>query len=197
MSHSSPFAEFVARMRAGDEQAAVELVRQYEPLIRREVRLQLEDRRLCRLFDSMDICQSVLASFFVRTAAGQYDLDRPDQLVKLLVKMARNKVVSAARRQRRLRRDNRRADARGDEKLASAVDDSPSPSELMEGQELLSQFRRRLNAEERTLVELRGEGMAWADIASRLGGTAQARRMQLARAIERVTRELGIDEDAS
>jgi hypothetical protein len=30
-----------------------------------------DDRRICRLFDSMDICQSVLKSFFVRTAAGQ------------------------------------------------------------------------------------------------------------------------------
>jgi len=47
---------------------ALELVREYEPLIRREVRLHLEDQRLARLFDSMDICQSVLASFFLRTA---------------------------------------------------------------------------------------------------------------------------------
>ena len=48
-----PFADFLRRIRAGDEQAAAELVRQYEPLIRREVRLQIDDRRLCRLFDSL------------------------------------------------------------------------------------------------------------------------------------------------
>src|SRR5262247_599815 len=93
------FAEFVRRIRAGDGQAAAEMVRRYEPLIRREVRLRTEDRRLARVFDSMDVCQSVLASFFVRTAAGQYDLDRPEQLLQLLVTMARNKLVSAARRQ--------------------------------------------------------------------------------------------------
>ena len=85
MSASDDFKELVGRMRAGDDDAAAELVRQYEPLIRREVRLRLEDRRLRRTFDSMDVCQSVLASFFVRAAAGQYDLDEPAQLVRLLV----------------------------------------------------------------------------------------------------------------
>ena len=78
MSESPSFAEFMERVRAGDQQAAAELVRQYESLIRREVRLHLEDRRLCRVFDSMDVCQSVLGSFFLRVAAGQYDLERPE-----------------------------------------------------------------------------------------------------------------------
>src|SRR5438128_6670216 len=118
MSEPTRFAEFLRRIRGGDQEAAAELVRQYEPFIRREVRLRLEDRRLCRVFDSMDVCQSVLASFFVRTAAGQYDLERPEQLVKLLVRMARNKVVSAARRQYRQRRDARRAEAGGPDPLA-------------------------------------------------------------------------------
>src|SRR5260370_42257532 len=101
----STFDEFLRRVRAGDEEAAAELVRRYEPLIRREVRLQLEDRRLCRLFDSMDVCQSVLKSFFFRTAAGQYDLDTPEQLQRLLGTMARNKVASAARGEHRPRPD--------------------------------------------------------------------------------------------
>src|SRR4051794_29284911 len=153
MSDAVPFADFISRIRAGDEQAAAELVRQYEPLIRREVRLHLEDRRLCRLLDSMDVCQSVLGSFFVRTSAGQYDLERPEQLTKLLVTMARNKVVSAARHQHRQRRDNRRADVGGADKLSTAVDDTPGPSERLEGEELLSQLRSRLSDAERQLVE--------------------------------------------
>src|SRR5947208_3012046 len=111
MSDDGTFADFVRRIRAGDEQAAAELVRKYEPLIRREVRLQLEDRRLNRIFDSLDVCQSVLASFFLRTAAGQYDLEQPAQLVQLLVTMARNKLASEARRQNRQRRDHRRVAA--------------------------------------------------------------------------------------
>ncbi len=48
MTVGSAFADFTDRARAGDEQAAPELVRRYEPLIRREVRLHLEDRRPAR-----------------------------------------------------------------------------------------------------------------------------------------------------
>ncbi|HJZ94060.1 MAG TPA: sigma-70 family RNA polymerase sigma factor [Gemmataceae bacterium] len=187
----SPFAAFVARIRAGDESAAAELVRQYEPFIRREVRMSLQDRRLNRVFDSMDVCQSVLASFFVRTAAGAYDLDDPQQLLGLLVTMARNKLASAARRQYRQQRDARRTAADGGA-VDRAADDLPSPSRQVAGRELLDQFRARLTDEERAIAGLRADGVAWADIAGRLGGTAQGRRMQLARAVERVERELGL-----
>ena len=107
------FGELIVRVRAGDQGAATEIVRRYEPLIRREVRLKLENSRLRRVLDSMDVCQSVLASFFVRAAAGQYDLDQPGQLVQLLVKIAQNKVASAARREFSQRRDGRRLDAGG------------------------------------------------------------------------------------
>jgi RNA polymerase sigma factor (sigma-70 family) len=193
MAESATFTDFIRRIRAGDEAAATELVRRYEPLIRREVRLHFEDRERLRLFDSMDICQSVLASFFARTAAGQFELERPEQLVGLLVSMARNKVVSAARAEHRQRRDQRRLH---DEPLllAEVPSRDPTPSELAAGRELLDRLRQGLSAEERRLSELRSEGLAWSDIAARLGGNPQARRMQLARAIERVARELRLDE---
>ena len=71
------FAGFIRRIRAGDEQGR-ELVERYEPVIRREVKMRLRDPRLYRRLDWTDICQSVLASFFVRAASGQYDLDQPD-----------------------------------------------------------------------------------------------------------------------
>src|SRR5260221_3136505 len=60
---------------------------------RRAIRFRLADTNLARLLDSMDICQSVLASFFLRAAAGQFDIEQPQQLVKLLVAMARNKLA--------------------------------------------------------------------------------------------------------
>jgi RNA polymerase sigma-70 factor (ECF subfamily) len=194
MAEAISFAEFVHRIRAGDESAAAELVRQYEPLIRREVRLHLEDQRLCRLFDSMDVCQSVLASFFVRAAVGQYDLENPENLLKLLVRMTRNKLASAARRQRRKRRDQRRLAADGFKIIASLADDQPSPSRQIASKELLERFLHELGSEERQLVELRSQGMAWADVAQQLGGTAQARRMQLSRAVDRVARRLGLED---
>jgi RNA polymerase sigma-70 factor (ECF subfamily) len=194
MSAPQDFPQLMARVRAGDEAAAADLVRRYEPMIRREVRLRLEDRRLARVFDSMDVCQSVLGSFFVRAAAGQYDLDEPGQLVRLLVTMARNKLASAARGQRRQRRDQRRV--AGEAALAQVAEGAPAPSRVAVGKELLAQALGRLSEEERRIAELRGQGLAWDEVARQLGGTAQARRMQLARATERVVRELGLDDNS-
>jgi RNA polymerase sigma-70 factor (ECF subfamily) len=196
MADDMSFAAFMQRIRAGDAQAAEELVRKYERSIRLEVRMRISDPRLYRLFDSMDVCQSVLASFFVRAAAGQYELDTPEQLLKLLVGIARNKVAFAARKQRARRRDYRRVEGVAAEDVEQAAPE-PGPSRLAAGKELLQEFRQRLTAEERQMVDLRAQGQEWATIASQLGGTAQARRMQLSRAVERVSRELGIDEEAS
>src|SRR5262249_40663469 len=194
MPDHTAFADFICRIRAGDAQAATELVQQYEPVIRLEVKLRLSDPRLRRLFDSMDICQSVLASFFARAALGHYDLEEPGQLVKLLVGMARNKLAFQARHQRRLRRDHRRLEAVGQEQLEAAAATCPSPSQQIAARELLQAFRERLSAEERALADLRAQGHAWADIAAELGGTPQARRKQLARAVERAAQQLGLDE---
>src|SRR5438270_7784552 len=141
------FTTFVERLRAGDEQAAAELVRQYEPLIRREVRLHLEDRHLSRLFDSLDISQAVLLSFFVRSAAGQYDLERPEQLLNLLVAMTRNKLASAARREHRQRRDQRRIAQAETGDLDLVATRGSSPSDQVAAKELLEQFRQGLSPE--------------------------------------------------
>src|SRR5690349_3792840 len=86
MAEEESAVELFRRVRAGDGAAAAELFRRYEPAIRRRVRvwLRLQDPRLRRVFDSMDICQSVLKSFFLRAVAGQYDVDSAEQLVGLL-----------------------------------------------------------------------------------------------------------------
>jgi RNA polymerase sigma factor (sigma-70 family) len=193
MTDKSSFRDLIRRIRAGDQDAAGELVRRYEPTIRRAVRFRLTDARLGRVLESMDVCQSVLASFFVRAAAGQYELDQPEQLLRLLVTMARNKLASQARREQAERRDNRRASAAAADPQELAAPD-PSPSQQVASRELLVEVRRRLSPDERRLVELRGEGLEWAEIAARLGGNAVALRKQLSRALDRVTQELGIDE---
>ena len=65
-----------------------------------------------------------------------------------------------------------------------------SPSRLVAGRELLAEVDRRLSEEERLLAELRADGCEWTEIAARLGGTAEARRKQLARAVDRVEQQL-------
>ena len=189
------FIEFVRRIRAGDDAAAEELVRRYEPLIRREIRLRIEDDRLNRAFDSVDVCQSVLASFFVRAASGAFDLDRPEQLVRLLVTMARNKLASKARHEHRARRDGRRVVTTTPVALDNLEDSRPSPSEMYSRRDLLERLRAYLTSEERLIASLRSEGLAWEQVAERLGGSAQALRMQLSRGVERAGHALGLDDD--
>jgi RNA polymerase sigma-70 factor (ECF subfamily) len=193
MSNDNIFADLIRRVRRGDPRAAEELVREYEPAIRMELHCRLRDPRLRRAFDSMDVCQSVLGSFFVRAAAGQYDLDQPDQLRKLLVGMARKKLLFQVRKQRAQRRDIRRLEPLAPDGGAAVAAD-PSPSRQCEAVDLLHNFQRRLTPEERRLAELRAQGREWPDIAAQVGGTPGGRRKQLARAIERVARELGLDE---
>lgn len=185
--------ELLRRVRAGDPLAAEEVVRRYEPQIRQEVRLRLRDRRLRRFFDSMDVCQSVFSSFFFRAANGGCDLERPDQLVNFLVAITRNKLAELVRHQRAQRRDHRQVVDVGPTALTALADRAESPSEWVAREEVLGEFRRRLNSEERQLAERRGRGDEWTAIAAELGGTAEGRRKQLDRAIARVLRELGIE----
>jgi RNA polymerase sigma-70 factor (ECF subfamily) len=187
------FADFLDRIRAGDQEAAAELVRRYEPAIRLEVRRRLHDPNLFPIFDSLDISQSVLASFFVRVAVGAYDLEQPGQLLALLVAMARNKLAGHVRRQHRQRRDSRRRADHAEDRLAECAG-GPPPDRLVEGRELLARVREGLTVAERQLADLRAEGLTWPQVAAQLGGEPQARRRQLRRALDRVARQLGLEE---
>lgn len=188
MCAATPFTELIHRIRAGDQQAAAELVRQFEPEVRRYVRVRLTDPALHRVLDSLDICQSVLGAFFVRLALGEFDLDEPGQLVRLLVRMARNKLVDHARRLGTRRVED------GDSGLWSQLrgKDRP-PEEIVATADLLNEVRGRLSAEESQLVELRAEGRSWAEIAAREDSTPDAVRKRVERALTRVCRELGLE----
>ena len=199
-SESSPesFRALIARVRAGDQPAAAELVRRYEPAIRRAARVRLVDTRLNRLLDSMDICQSVLASFFVRVALGQFELETPDQLLRLLATMTRNKLAGQVKGHGAARRDFRRVEAApgdrdeeaGAERIAGL---DPTPSRELAARELLDEALRRLSPEERRILDCREQGGQWAEIAAELGSSPEALRKRLARAVDRVAHELGLD----
>jgi RNA polymerase sigma-70 factor (ECF subfamily) len=185
------FAELIRRVRDRDQDAARELVRRYEGAIRRVIRIRLRDADMRRLLDSTDVCQSVLASFFVRTALGQYELDTPEQLLNLLTAIARNKLVNQASRLRAQRRNVQR-DAGGDDRTPQVPDDASDPSEQASARELLETVRTRLSADERYLAEQRSLGRSWQDLAKELGATDVALRKKLTRALDRVMAELGL-----
>jgi len=188
------FRDLIERIRLRDQDAAAELVRRYESVIRRVVRIHLRDARLRRVLDSMDICQSVLASFFVRTALGQYELDSPEQLLNLLTSITRNKLSNQANRLRAQRRDIRR-DADLADNAHAALAQASDPSEQASAKEILEKVRDRLDDDERYLAEQRALGRSWKELADELGGTDVALRKKLTRALNRVMAELGLDEN--
>jgi RNA polymerase sigma factor (sigma-70 family) len=193
MPENLTFEELVRHVRAGDQDAASELVKRYEPAIRRAVRFRLANARLGNLLDSMDICQSVLGSFFMRAASGQYDLASPEQLLKLLTAMARNKLISLARKQHALRRDHRRVSS-ASENEDQFVHSGDSPSTEVVTRDLLQEVHRRLSPEERQLLELRNQGLDWSAIAAQLDVGSDALRKKLTRALDRVAEELGLED---
>jgi RNA polymerase sigma-70 factor (ECF subfamily) len=193
MPQDGGFQELIRRVRAGDDAAAWDVVRRYEPAIRRAARIRLADSGLRRVFDSMDICQSVFASFFFRAALGQYELDHPEQLLKLLVSMTRKKLVNHFREEHAAKRDRRRLRVSNGNEI-DVAGTAAAPADEVAARELLEEFRRRLSQEERQLAEQRARGDDWNEIAAEHGASADALRKRLTRAVDRVAEEMGLGE---
>ena len=194
MLSNDTFQELMSRVRAGEPDAATELVRQFEPEIRLEVRVRMrvQDGRMRRVLDSMDITQSVFGSFFAGVAAGRFVPRNSRQLLRLLVTMTRNKLLTQVRNHKRQRRDVRRVRSI-DAVSCEPVSRGESPSEFVAGAEILGELHNRLSEEERRVADLRGTGLTWTAIAEDLGGTANGRRKQVERAMTRIVRELDLD----
>src|SRR5262249_1806253 len=128
-----------------------------------------------------------------RAGEGGYAPETPEQVLKLLATLARNQVGSEALRLRAARRDCRRTAAAGPEQWAAPARGS-SPSQHVAAAELLEKARHVLGPDEWRVVQLRQDGWPWADIAELLGGSAEALRKQLARAMARVSKALGVAE---
>ena len=73
-------------------------------------------------------------------------------------------------------------------------DPGPDFQRVVDSRELLQQFRSRLSEAERWLADQRGLGRSWADIATEVGENADALRMRHSRALDRVARQLGLDD---
>jgi RNA polymerase sigma-70 factor (ECF subfamily) len=175
------FEELLSQVRAGDERAAAELVREYQPMVERVVRVRLAHGRLGHVGVS-DVCQSVMASFFVRAALGQYELKTPEDLLRLLGVMARNKATDQQRRHRNAHA-HVELDGVSESALASAA---PSPGQAVELSRLAREVRGRLSPELQQLLELRAQELSWEEIAERFGEKADALRKRMARAVDEI-----------
>ena len=194
MDSVAEIRSLLKRVRDGDQEAAAELVRQYEPVVRRFVRFRLSSPALRRTFDSLDICQSVMCRFFVDVAAGNLQLDDSGQLTGLLLTMARNKLFDRVRHAQAGRRDARRTSGGGDEFLGAAVDSTASPSDVLSAKEVIDAVCGQLSESDRYLVEQRMDGRPWEDLAAEFQATPDGIRKRMTRAIDDVAGRMGLRE---
>jgi RNA polymerase sigma-70 factor (ECF subfamily) len=190
MAEATPVQALLNLVRSGDQRAAAELVRRFEPALRRTIRARMRDRRLRRLLDSTDLCQSVLFDFFERVTSGEYAPNTAEDLLKLLAVMARNHLINQALYQQAKRRDLRRL-VPGPVEKWQVKDRGSSPSQHVAAHELAQKARELLTPQEQQLLELREQGGEWAQIARQVGKTPEALRKHLVRALARVAQILG------
>jgi RNA polymerase sigma-70 factor (ECF subfamily) len=182
---------FLARIQAGDEEAARELLTRYEAEVRLVVRRQLP-RLLRSRFDSLDFLQSVWGSFFRRVRGGPAEFEDSRHLVAFLARAAKNKVIDEYRRAASQKQDVHREEPLWGEGVrprdVAGVTDSPS--EVAEAREALGRLRELVPEDRRTIVELKAEGLSSRDIGERLG--ISERTVQ--RVIEDLRRRAGLAE---
>lgn len=193
MQDHASFQTLIQRIKDRDAEAARILFDKYEPAIRRVVRLHMRDERMRRVLDSMDVCQSVLASFFVRVALGQYELNSSDELIRLLSVITRNKVATQVQHHWAARRDLRRDTSLNDGTF-SISETCSDPAEQASVREILDKVSQGLTVEERYLAQERAAGRTWKELSGELGDSDEALRKKLSRAVNRVMSSLGFED---
>jgi RNA polymerase sigma-70 factor (ECF subfamily) len=115
--------------------------------------------------------------------------------------MTRNKLAGQVKGHGAARRDFRRVttaqgdrDGESDAGAERIAGQDPTPSRDLAARELLEEALRRLSPEEKRILDCREQGGQWAQIADELGSSPEAIRKRLARAVDRVAHELGLDE---
>jgi RNA polymerase sigma factor (sigma-70 family) len=174
MSEESDLQELLERLRAGDNQAAEEIVSRFGNRLISVARNRL-DRLMQRKVDPEDVVQSVCRSALMRLSDGRLNVSDWNSLWRLLVCITVNKCSAQAEFFRAARRDvYREVDVGGGEESSAGMwhppGDEPDPLEailLLEAvEQLLDSFR---DAKHRAIVQLRLQHYSPAEIALEVG----------------------------
>ena len=190
MSQDPGFDALMDRLRRGEEAAAVEVFHHFARRLIGLARVRL-GARLRQKVDPEDILQSVFKSFFVRQAAGAYDLDSWDSLWALLTVITLRKCGYRTRRFLAARRDVRREAAPSSPDEAGgweAVSREPTPEEAAVLAETVEDLFRGLDEDNRRIVELSLQGHRPAEVSAAVGLTERTVYRVLERVRDRLER---------
>src|SRR5437763_882230 len=130
------FQELLAKINAGDQDAARAFVDRFGESLLRVIRRRL-DARMRRQFDSMDFLQDVMASFLCKPPEPDA-FANADALYVFLTRLARNKVITAQRARSRQKCNMHREhslDGSAAYQAQGVRGNDPTPSEIVGAEE--------------------------------------------------------------
>lgn len=175
------------RLRTGCEDAATQLYQRYANRLRALARANTS-ASLARRVDAEDIVQSVFRIFFAAASKGLYDVPAGDDLWRLLLVIALNKIRAEGAFHHAAKRDVRATDE---------LDCESPPPEPETDDDFANNFLRlvvrdtleRLPDNERQLIELRMSGYEMAEIARIVGRSKRTVERGLQQARDRLKEE--------
>lgn len=185
-----PFAELLARVRAGDADATAELVRRYEPRVRLAARMLLGPALRPHL-DSVDLAQSVHRTLLLGLKDEKFDFQSSEQLLALLLTVVRRKVAHHWRKMQRQQRLSVNETGSGDvvSVLASLASRQEGPAQEAALNDAVRKVLAGLGEVDRRMIELRLGGFSTAEVAAELGLDARILRARLSRLRQRLRDE--------
>jgi RNA polymerase sigma-70 factor (ECF subfamily) len=157
-------------LQAGDEDVARQLFDRYAEQLVLLARRRISQRLASRI-DAEDIVQSVFRTFFHRARQGQFHLEEPDDICKLLARITVYKTFRQVAFHRRAKRNASQETGQVDdaqEMLMKLLAGEPSPEETAAFLDQLEHFLGKLDADQRQILEMRMEGYSNVDIAAQL-----------------------------
>jgi RNA polymerase sigma-70 factor (ECF subfamily) len=181
-----PLDVLLDKLNGGDEAAAEEVFRTYEPYLRKVVRRQLLPRLRAK-FDSADVVQSIWADLLDRFRRGGGRFASVAHLRAFLIRATHNRFLDRLRQhQHALEREQALPD--GDEELPPSP--QPDPSAVVQADELWQRLLALCPPEHRDLLELKRQGLPLAEIAARTGLHEDSVR----RIVRNLARQLAVDQ---
>ena len=152
-------AELLTRYRSGDQDAAGLLHERYAARVTKLAQQWMSEDLKTRL-DADDVAQSVFRTFFRRVSGGQYNAPEQEELWRLLLTIALNKMRNSASRHRAAKRGVGRTTSLEPD----AVSDIDPQSEVVIKM-LVEEVLLQLGPEQRDLVRMRIMGCTVDEIA--------------------------------
>jgi RNA polymerase sigma factor (sigma-70 family) len=172
MADDSPQDRSLLKLwQAGDETAAQKLFERYLERLLALARRRISQRLASRV-DPEDVVQSVFRTFFGRVKAGQFTIQDPEDVCKLLVRITVHKTLrqvafhKAAKRNASLEAGH---SEEAQERLLEVLDREPTPEAANAFLDQLEHFLELLRPQDRQILELRMQGYNNLEIAEKLG----------------------------